>query len=74
MKNTKLDYLAPIVDITKTSREAKKKIQEIKQKNGYWDISKKIYLKHGSRKKTAINRIPKKINEKHIQYELNLRS
>ncbi len=69
----KLDYIKPIVDIHKTSREARQKIKEITQKKGYWDISKKIYLKHGSRKKTAINRIPKKVtNKKLIQYELNL--
>ena len=35
--------------------------------------SKKIYLKHGSRKKTEINKRPKKSNNnKQIQYELNL--
>ena len=48
-------------------------MQEITQKKGYWDISKKIYLKHGSRKKTVINKRPKKSNNiKQIQYELNL--
>jgi len=70
---SKLDYIKPIVDISKTSREAREKIQEITQKKGYWDISKKIYLKHGSRKKTEINKRPKKSNNnKQIQYELNL--
>ncbi|KGF90217.1 Deoxyribodipyrimidine photolyase [Prochlorococcus marinus str. MIT 9107] len=69
----KLDYIAPIVEITKTSREARKKIQLATQQKGYWDISKKIYKKHGSRKKIATNRIPKKIiDKKQIQYELNL--
>ena len=68
----KLDYIIPIVDIPKTSREAKEKIREVTQKKGYWDISKKIYLKHGSRKKTSINRKPKKSNKKQFQYELNL--
>ena len=70
---SKLEYIKPIVDISKTSREAREKIQEITQKKGYWDISKKIYLKHGSRKKTLINKRPKKSNNnKKIQYELNL--
>jgi len=70
---TKLEYIKPIVDISKTSREAREKIQEITQKKGYWDISKKIYLKHGSRKKTVINKRTKKSNNnKQIQYELNL--
>ena len=68
-----LKYIKPIVDISKTSREAREKIKEIIQKKGYWDISKKIYLKHGSRKKTSFNKRPKKINNKtQIQYELNL--
>ena len=68
------EYIKPIVDISKTSREAREKIQEITKKNGYWDISKKIYLKHGSRKKTVINKRPKKSNNnKQIQCELNLR-
>jgi len=70
---SKLEYIKPIVDISKTSREAREKIKEITQKKGYWDISKKIYLKHGSRKKTVINKRPKKSNHnKQIQYELNL--
>ncbi len=69
----KLKYIKPIVDISKTSREAREKIQEITQKKGYWDISKNIYLKHGSRKKKVINKRPKKNNNnKQIQYELNL--
>ena len=70
---SKLEYIKPIVDISKTSREAREKIQEITQKKGYWDISKKIYLKYGSRKKTVINKSPKKSNNnKQIKYELNL--
>ena len=69
----KLEYIKPIIDIPKTSREARKKIQQITQKKGYWDISKKIYLKHGSRKRTEMNRRPKKNNnKKQHQYELNL--
>ena len=66
---SKLEYIKPIVDISKTSREAREKIKEITQKKGYWDISKKIYLKHGSRKKKVINKRPKKSNNKiQIQY------
>ena len=69
----KLEYVKPIIDISKTSREAREKIQTITQKKGYWEISKKIFLKHGSRKKTAINKRPKiSNNKKHFQYKLNL--
>ena len=69
----KLEYIKPIIDIPKTSREARKKIQEITKTKGYWDISKKIYLKHGSRKRFEKNRRTKKSNNKNqIQYELNL--
>ena len=70
-------YAKPIIDLTKTTKNARKKIQEITQKDGYWDISKEVYLKHGSRRtplsKRKIN--PKKINIKakiDLQYELNL--
>ena len=70
---SKLKYIKPIVDLSKTSREAREKIKEITQKKGYWDISKKIYLKHGSRKRSEMNRRPKKSNnKKQIQYELNI--
>ena len=71
----KIDYIKPIVDITKTSKEARKNILEITQKDGYWDLSKKIYLKHGSRKKSTLNRRPKistHKKQKEIQYELNI--
>ena len=73
---SKLGYIKPIVDISKTSREAREKIQKITKKSGYWDISKQIYFKHGSRKKSIMNRRPKKNNyktKKEIQYELNLK-
>ena len=73
---SKSEYIKPIVDIFTTTKTARKKIQEITQKEGYWDISKQIYLKHGSRKKSAINKShnQKKINlkEKELQYELTL--
>ena len=72
---TKLNYIKPIVDIPNSTKKARNKLKEITQKDGYWEISKKIYLKHGSRKRKTIN---KKINsnkikkERDIQYELKL--
>ncbi len=72
---TKLNYIKPIVDIPNSTKKARNKLKKITQKEGYWEISKKIYLKHGSRKRTAINRKinPNKIKkEKDIQYELKL--
>ena len=45
---------------------------EITKKDGYWDISKEIYLKHGSRKRLRKNTNNKKIVSKEIQCELNL--
>ncbi len=69
-------YTKPIIDIIQTTKIARKKIQEITQKEGYWDISKEVYLRHGSRKKSPKNRPhnQKKINlkEKELQYELTL--
>ena len=59
---SKLEYIKPIVDISKTSREAREKIQEITKKDGYWDISEEVYLKHGSRKRLRKNINNKKIN------------
>ena len=52
----------------------KKDLRIFDNEAGYWDISKEIYLKHGSRK-----RLRKKINnkkivskKKEIQYELKI--
>jgi len=70
-------YTKPIIDLLQTTKIARKKIQEITEKEGYWDISKEVYLKHGSRRKPLIKRknFPKKrdfkLKEEH-QYELNL--
>ena len=70
-------YKKPIIDLLQTTKNARKKIQEITQKEGYWEISKEIYLKHGSRRKPLVKRkdFSKKIDfkpkEEH-QYELNL--
>ena len=70
-------YKKPIIDLFQTTKIARKKIQEITQKEGYWDISKEIYLKHGSRRKPLTKRknYPTKRNLKSMQvhqYELNL--
>ena len=69
-----INYITPIIDIPSSTKTARKKIQEITIKNGYWDISKEIYLKHGSRKGLRKNISNKKIvsKEKEIQYELKL--
>ena len=73
---SKSEYIKPIVDIFLTTKIARKKIKEITQKEGYLDISKNIYLKHGSRKKSVKNRSnnSKKINlkEEKPQYQLKL--
>ena len=71
------EYAKPIIDLSKTTKIARKKIQEITQIDGYWDISKEVYLKHGSRRTSLIKKKnhPKKINIKpkgDLQYELNL--
>ncbi len=69
-----INYVRPITDIPNSTKTAKKKIQEITKKDGYWDISKEVYLKHGSRKRLRKNINNKKIisKEKEIQYELKL--
>jgi len=67
-----INYIRPIIDIPNSTKTAKKKIQEITKKDGYWDISKEIYLKHGSRKRLRKNISNKKILSKEIQYELKL--
>jgi deoxyribodipyrimidine photo-lyase len=71
------EYAKPIIDLSKTTKIARKKIQEITQIDGYWDISKEVYLKHGSRRTSLIKKKnhTKKINIKpkgDLQYELNL--
>ena len=71
------DYVKPIIDIRETTIKAKKKIQEITKEEGYWAISKEIYLKHGSRKINSKNKRTlsnsKNTKEKGIQYELKLK-
>jgi len=56
-----INYIRPIIDIPISPKTAKKKIQEITKKDGYWDISNEIYLKHGSRKRLRKNKDNKKI-------------
>ena len=70
-------YTKPIIDLSKTTKIARKKIKEITQKEDYWKISKEVYLKHGSRRKPSIKRkkIAKNIDLKHkkeYQFELKL--
>jgi len=62
-----INYIRPIIDIPKSTKAAKRKIQEITKKDGYWDISKEIYLKHGSRKRLRKNINNKKIISKAIK-------
>ena len=72
----KINYNNPIVDIKETSRSAREKLYKITQKEGYWDISKNVYKKHGSRKSNLRKRIKSKMRKKDQkdlhQFELNL--
>ena len=68
--NYKNNYIKPIVNITKTTKEARKKIKEIIYLDGYRDISKKIYSKHGSRKKNFNKR--KSYSNKNVVLEPHL--
>ena len=73
---SKSAYIKPIVDILLTTKIARRKIQEIKYREGYLDISKQIYMKHGSRKKLAIKRAhnhkKNNLKVKELQHELKL--
>ena len=72
-----INYNNPIVDIKETSRSARKRLYKITQIEGYWDISKNIYKKHGSRKSNFRKRIKSKKQKKNQtnlhQFELNLK-
>ena len=72
----KINYNNPIVNLRETSKYARKRLYEITQIEGYWDISKNIYIKHGSRKSSFRKRIKsnkKKKDQKNLrQFELNL--
>ena len=67
-------YAHPIVDIKETSKKARELIYKITSKDGYWDISKSIYKKHGSRKSLIRKKGIKKIKSvnPYTQTELNL--
>ena len=71
----KINYNNPIVDIKETSRSARKRLNKITQIEGYWDISKNVYKKHGSRKSNFRKRIQSKKQKKELknthQFELN---
>ena len=72
----KINYNNPIVDIKETSRSARERLYKITQIEGYWDISKNVYKKHGSRKSNFRKRIKSKKQKKDQknlhQFELNL--
>ncbi len=67
-----INYNNPIIDIKETSRSARKRLYKITQKEGYWDISKNIYKRHGSRKSIFRKRIKSKDQKNLNQLELNL--
>ena len=72
----KINYNNPIVDINQTTRYARERLYKISQIEGYWNISKNIYKKHGSRKSSFRKRIKSKKQKKDQknlhQFELNL--
>ena len=72
----KINYNNPIIDIKETSRSARERLYKITQIEGYWNISKNIYKKHGSRKSNFRKRIKskkEKTDQKNLhQFELNL--
>ena len=70
-----INYVKPIIDLKLTSRRARKLLFQISLKKGYWNISKTIYEKHGSRKpnnKRKNQKIIKK-NSSNKQFELDLK-
>ena len=69
------NYVKPIIDLNITSKDARKLIYEISLKDGYWNISKNIYEKHGSRRSKLKRKEKKRINKKssNKQFELDLK-
>tara|TARA_B100000609_G_C16959534_1_gene303226 strand:- start:238 stop:636 length:399 start_codon:yes stop_codon:yes gene_type:complete len=69
-----IKYVKPIVDLKLTSINARKSLAQISLKEGYWNLSKMIYEKHGSRKPTFKKRSRKKIKKisSNKQFELDL--
>ena len=70
-----INYVKPIVDLKPTSRRARKLLFQISLKKGYWNISKTIYEKHGSRKPTNKRKTLKIMNKisTNKQFELDLK-
>ena len=70
------NYIKPIIDLKHSSREARRTLFQISLKDGYWNISKMIYEKHGSRKSTFKRKSKKKIkpasSNKQFELDLNL--
>ena len=69
------NYVKPIVELISSSKKARKYFHEISKRQGYWEISKKIYEKHGSRKSSIRKKSRNLKKEKAIfsQIELNLK-
>ena len=69
-----LNYVKPIIDLKNSSKEARRLLFQISLKDGYRNISKNIYERHGSRKSTFKRKAKKIINKKcsNKQFELDL--
>jgi len=69
-----LNYVKPIIDLNNSSKYARKLLFQISLKEGYSNISKRIYERHGSRKSTFKRKERKIINKKssNKQFELDL--
>ena len=69
-----VNYVKPIIDLKLTSKHARKLLFQISLKKDYWNISKTIYEKHGSRKPINKRKTKKIINKKssNKQFELDL--
>ena len=71
-----LNYIKPIIDLKLTSKDARKSLFQISSREGYWNISKIIYEKHGSRrssfKRKKKKKMIKKSSNKQFELDLNL--
>ena len=69
-----LNYVKPIIDLNNSSKYARKLLFQISLKEGYSNISKRIYERHGSRKSKFKRKERKIINKKssNKQFELDL--
>ena len=69
-----LKYVKPIIDLKLSSKIARKVLFKISLKDGYWDHSKIIYEKHGSRKTKFKSKAKKKNKQTSIkQFELDIK-